>query len=152
VASGDLREVAFPPDAVPASAVLDRRTVVGRTLALPVAVGQPVATAQVLGRSLLDGLPGRAVVTVRLADADVAALLRAGDTVDLWATDPRAGGPARLLVSDAVVLGSRTRPASGPLGTAGSAGALVLFAVPRRDVGSVAASASTDFLSVVWNR
>jgi Flp pilus assembly protein CpaB len=152
VAAADLRRVASPPSVAPPSAVHDRAEILGRTLVMPVARGQPVVAVQVLGRRLLDGLPGRAVVTIRLADADVAGLIRAGDVVDLWATDPRAGGPARLLVAEAVVLGARTRAGSGPLGSAGSAGVLVLFAVPRRDVGSVASAASTDFLSVVWNR
>lgn len=152
--ASDLRRASYSPGTVPGSAVHDPGRLLGHALILPVAAGQPLAADQVLGSAALAAFPGRAAVAVRIADRDAARLMRPGDRIDLWATDPRAGGPARLLVAGAITL---DQAAQGDNGVAGAgagtaAGALVVLAVPRADVPAVAAATNIDYLTVVWNR
>lgn len=152
LAANDLRRAAFPPRSVPASALDDPGRVIGRALILPVGAGQPLSADQVLGRQALAAFPGRSAVAVRIADRDTARLMRTGDRIDLWATDPRAGGPAHLLVADAVTLAQAASADPAGAGNGSATGALVVLAVPSANVPAVAAAATTDFLTVVWNR
>ena len=103
----DLRSVRWPAALAPASALSsrdDRDRLVGRTAVVPVQRGQPVTVRSVLGDSALTGHPGRDVIAVRVHDTDVAGLLVPGDEIDLWVTDPRAGGGARQVVTGARVV------------------------------------------------
>jgi Flp pilus assembly protein CpaB len=147
----DLRRTRFSPDSVPDAAVRDPDAVVGRSLLVPLGRGQAVTTGQLLGKSVLAGYPDRAAIGMRIPDRDAAALLEAGDRVDLVASDPQGEAEPERLVRDAVVL---ALPASDPdaAGVAESSGRLVLFAVPRNGIERVAATANSHYLSIIWTR
>lgn len=94
--AADVRSVTVPPQLVPLGAVRLPTAVLGRVVAGPMRRGEPLTDARVLGPGLVAGLQaGESVaVPVRLADAQAAELLRAGDRVDLLATPAGAGGLA----------------------------------------------------------
>jgi pilus assembly protein CpaB len=152
LAADDLRRTRFTSDSVPGAAIRDPRRLVGRTLLVPLTRGEPVTSRQLLGHDALAGYPGLSAIGLRIPDEDVAALLDPGDRVDLVASDPQGDHPPEALVRDAVVLAlPRPDPEAARAG-AQSGGRLVLFAVPREDVEHVAATASSHFLTVIWNR
>ena len=148
--ASDLVRDDFLASTAPAAAVRDNALVLGRTLVTPLTRGEPLTTAQVLGSQHLAGLPGRSAIGLRIPDEAVADLVRAGDRVDLVATDPQHGSPPELLVHDAVVLTVPRSPAGA--GTTAGSGRLVVFAVPAGDVEHIAAAGSALYLSVIWNR
>jgi pilus assembly protein CpaB len=89
----DVRLVRLDPAAVPEGALRSPRAASGRTVAGAVRRGEPITDVRLVGPGLTAGL-GRldsVAVPVRLADGETAALLRAGDRVDLLAT-PAEGG------------------------------------------------------------
>jgi pilus assembly protein CpaB len=123
LAAADLRTVSMPVALVPAGASRRAAGLIGRTAAGPVRRGEALTDARVVGPGLVAGLrPGEsAAVPVRLADPDAAALVRAGDRVDVLGTpvDPdggqaTAGGTVEVASAVRVlaVLGSRD-PADG---------------------------------------
>ena len=70
-------------------ALTDLAAAVGQTLAAPVAEGQ-IITPAALTTARAGTAAGRVVAPLRLADADLAALLRPGDQVDVIAADPQS--------------------------------------------------------------
>jgi pilus assembly protein CpaB len=155
LAPDDLRRTRVPVGTAPDDAVRRPAGVLGRTLLVPLGRDQVLTVPQVLGHEHLSGYPGRSALGLRIPDVGVADLLRAGDRVDLVASDPQHAHPPELLVHDAIVL---TVPAHDDAGTgsAGLVGAgtgrLVVFAVPSTDVENVAATGTALYLSVIWNR
>ncbi|WP_233493657.1 hypothetical protein [Desertihabitans brevis] len=88
---------------------------------------------------------------VRLADAEVASLLRSGDVVDVVGTDPGSGEVA-VVASDArvVSLPAGADPGGGLLGaTPSSGGALVVLEVPPAAALELAAAGAAGGLAVV---
>jgi Flp pilus assembly protein CpaB len=151
LAASDFKHTGFAPGSVPAAAVHDLRTLVGRTLATPLSRGEVAVRGQVLGNRHLEGYPGRSAIALRIPDADAAALLRPGDQVDLVASDPQQHEPARRVVEDAIVL-VVPRTDDSASGNPALTGRLVVFAVPTADVDEVAGAGASLFLSVIWNR
>jgi pilus assembly protein CpaB len=147
---GDLRARRFPAGLVPDGALRARDPLPGRTLATPLGRGQVVTAAELLGPEHLRGYPGRSALGLRVPDEEAASLLRAGDRVDLIASDPQQGHPPELLAHDAAVLA--VPPAATGTATPTGTGRLVVFAVPTDDVEHVASAGSSLYLSVVWNR
>ncbi|MFC6154169.1 SAF domain-containing protein [Nocardioides yefusunii] len=140
----DLASTRFAEDQVPDGAlVLD--DVRGRTLASPLRRGEPVTDARLLSPGLTEHVPGRSVVPVRLGDPDVAALLRVGDVVELWAVDPRGVGHRSLSSAARVVA---VVPASARR-SGGDAGPLVALAVAPGEAGGVAAAGGDGSIRVV---
>ncbi|RNL62406.1 pilus assembly protein CpaB [Nocardioides marmoriginsengisoli] len=150
----DLRRTKFLAETAPPAAALRAEQLVGRTLAAPLARGDVLTRADLVGSRRLDGYPGRSAVGLRIPDADAAALLRPDDHVDLVASDPQQRGAGsrdpETLVRDAIVL-AVPRAASGP-GAGDHPGRLVVFAVPSDDAAHVAATGATLFLTPIWNR
>jgi pilus assembly protein CpaB len=145
-----LTRTGFAPGSAPPSAIESPESVVGRTLATPLGVGEPMTSAHVVGADRLAGYPGRSAVAVRVPDADVVALLTPGQRVALVATDPQgASGPERI-VEDAAVLA--VPKAARDASTSTLTGRLVVFAVPAENVDELAAAGTTRYLSVVWSR
>ncbi len=146
----DLRRTAFAPGSAPPSGLRDRRTALGRTLAIPLGAGEPLTPAKLLGDGLLTGHPGQAAVPVRIPDGEVVGLLRVGDQVDVIASDPRGARPPERIVTDAAVLAvpEPGRGATGP----GTPGRLVVLAAPSDTVTRVAEAAASLYLTVIWNR
>lgn len=85
LARADLRTTDLPTAAVPAGVARDPAGLLGRTVAGPVRRGEVLTDARVVGPGLTAGLgPGTlAAVPVRLADSQSAALVRAGDRIDV---------------------------------------------------------------------
>ena len=93
--------------------------VIGRVLAAPVTRGEALTLVRFVGPDLAEASTGDVVLPVRLPDAAMAALLRPGDVVDLFATDPGTG-QARVVATNVDVLTAAA--ASSPSPTAGSRG------------------------------
>ncbi len=149
--AGDVVARPLPPEAVPDGALRPGAGIAGRLLASPLRRGEPVTdvrlmSASALGRAAAAGL---VATPVRLADADTAALLHAGDVVDVIAAyAPGAdGSPARARV---VAAGVRvvTVPAAGDRGLAGD-GALVVLATTPATATALAEASVAARLSVV---
>lgn len=131
---------AFPPGLAPAGAIADPAAVAGRVLVGAARAGEPLTDARLTGAGPLPG--GAAAVPVRLADPDVAALLRPGSRVDVVTLGARAGEPV-VLAADVEVL----TVLQVDRGAAGG-GALVLVAMPRDTAARVAAAALADQVAV----
>lgn len=133
-------DVAFrslPGGVVPAGALTRASEAVGRVLAGPVRAGEPLTDVRLVGpadTALTTGEPNAATVPVRLADPDVADLLRPGIRVDVVTLDPdRQSDP--VLAENATVVTVR-----GTAGTQGQPGRLVLVALPRQFATQLAAA------------
>ncbi len=142
----DVRRADVPPDTVPVGAVDDAT---GLTLAAPLRAGEPVTDVRLVGADLASAHPDLAAMPVRLPDPGSAALLEAGDRIDLVATDPQAGG-SRVVAYDALVLaipgGSRdAEPAA-------ISGSVVLLAIDPSAVPTVSEAAARLFLSYAFSR
>lgn len=149
LAAADLQRVRLPVDAVPDDALTTVHSGVGQTVTAPVTRGQ-VLTRLSIGSPGAGVRAGQVVAPLRLADADVAALLRVGDTVDVVAADGEA--PRAAVVAHAIrVVGLPRPPDVDGVGssTASTAGALVLVEVTSATATALAQAAVTATLSVV---
>lgn len=122
----------WPPELVPAGAVVAVADAAGRVLVGAARAGEPLTDARLIAATTADG--DAAAVPVRLADPDVAALLVAGRRVDVVTLGERAGEPL-VLASDAQVVTVLPGP-------------LVLVAMPRALATRVAAAALSDQVAV----
>jgi pilus assembly protein CpaB len=130
----------FPGQAVPAG-ILTRA--VGRTLSGPVRRGEPLTDSRVRSGGLFDGHdPAMVAVPVRLADAAVARLLRAGDRVDVLAARAEGPLPART-VAAAVPVIAVPKP-----GMETGEGALVVLRTGREQAAALARVSVDSRLSV----
>jgi hypothetical protein len=91
--------------------------------------------------------PGRVLAPLRLADAEVAALLRAGDVVDVLAAEPQA--EQAFVAGRAVRVVTVPEPADPTTG-ADSGGALVLVEVDSGTARVLARAAVSATLTVIW--
>jgi Flp pilus assembly protein CpaB len=132
---------------VPEGVLSDPLTLVGRTLAAPVAENQmmtPLAATDVRSSVPL----GHVIAPLRLVDTALVALLRPGDLVDVIAADAQQAGQAAVVAAGARVVtipqvpDDRVRP--------GPEGALVLIDVDARTASVVAHAAATATLSIIW--
>lgn len=134
----------LPGSVVPSGALLHRTAAVGRVLAAPVRAGEPLTDVQLVGpadTALTTGDPDAATVPVRLADPDVADLLRPGIRVDVVTLDPDHQSDPVLAENATVVTVRDTAGSSGLTGsTQGQTGRLVLVALPRRFATRLAAA------------
>jgi Flp pilus assembly protein CpaB len=144
LAAGDLRVVALPRTALPAGAVVTPTEVLGRVLAAPLRRGELLTDVRLAGAALLaPGSDGQVAVPVRVADAD-AALVTAGDRVDVLAAAATAGGPpfAQVVAADAEVLAVPTAVQDG------GEGALIVVATSPGVASRLAAAAVSSRLSI----
>lgn len=146
VAQEDLTVVALPVAAVPSGALTDATLALGRLLAGPVRRGEALTDVRVVGSGLLEkATVGTVAVPLRLADPAAAALLRAGDRVDvLAATD---GAPVAATVASGVEV-LAVPSAVGDLGEGG----LVVVATTPEVAARLAAAAVGGRLSVTVRR
>ena len=131
-------------DDAPDGVETDPDVLVGRTLAAPVPRGQVLTERAVVSAR---ASPGRVMAPLRLADAEAAALLRAGDVVDVLAADPQA--------EQAFVAGRGVRVVTVPSVAdadtgADPAGALVLVEVDPETARVLARAAVSTTLTVIW--
>jgi Flp pilus assembly protein CpaB len=139
----DVATARMPEGLTPAGASSDPR---GATLAAPVRRGEVLTDARLVGQPAITAPDGLVAAPVRLPDAQAAALLRAGDRIDLLATDARHGRTTQVAVG-ALVLGVPPggEAAAGPLG-----GRIVLLALPVASVETVSGAAVTLVLTYVY--
>jgi Flp pilus assembly protein CpaB len=145
IGADDLTEARFAPGTLPAG-LADAPE--GRVLAAPLRAGEPVTDVRLLGHALTASYPGLTAVPVRLPDAGMAGLLRAGDRIDLVAADPQGSG-ASVVAAGVPVL---ALPAPGPDDAAagGLPGRLVVVGAQPGDVPQIADASVRYFLSFVY--
>lgn len=149
VASEDVVPVELDPATVPAGTVRDP---VGRVLAAPVRRGEPLTDVRLVGDGLAAAHPELATLPVRFPDAGVAALLEAGDRIDLVATDPQGAG-ARVVAHDVLVLATpRTGTSEASTGSGAPPGVVVVLGVPPLAVSAVSDASVRWFLGYAWAR
>lgn len=149
LSAADLALVRVPLPLVPEGALPDVGVAVGRVLAAPVAQGQ-LLTGLDVASAARSVRPGMVVAPLRLADADLVALLHVGDPVDVVAADGDTRRAAVVAHDVRVVALPRPPDTSGLAGSADSSdGALVLVEVDSRTATALAGAAVTGTLSVV---
>ncbi len=142
----DLEVESIVADSAPRGALTDPADLIGRVLAAPVAEGQ-VLTELALVTPRTPVASGQVVAPLRLADADLAGLLRPGDLVDVLAADEQA--EAASVIASGVRVVTRP-PAVDPADGAVTPGALVLVAVDRETAKRLARAAVSTTLTVTW--
>ena len=140
--AADLLLARWPADLVPAGTLAEPAAADGRVLAGAARAGEPVTDVRLAGPELaarLAGSPDAAAVPVRLAEPDVAGLLRSGSRVDVVTAGEDGGVVLAADVAIVTVL---------PAAAGGSAGPLVLVAMPRSLATHVAAASLADQVAV----
>jgi pilus assembly protein CpaB len=137
----DLVAAAVPRALVPAGALTDVALAAGRLVAGPVRRGEALTDVRLLGAALLPA-GSQVAVPVRLAEPATAALVRAGDLVDVLSASPE-GGVAAVVVAEQLSVLSVPE-----LSDAAGEGALVVVAASRSTAARLAAAAVTGRLSV----
>jgi Flp pilus assembly protein CpaB len=94
-ASADLRTVDLPPGSVPVGALRPGADLTARILSGPVRSGEPLTDARFLAPAAVPA--GSLAYPFRIDDADISALLRVGDHVNLYAASSTAADTASLL-------------------------------------------------------
>ena len=143
LAAGDLALVSWPRAVAPAGVLTSLSDAVGRVLAGPVRTGEALTDVRLVGSALLVRGHGLVAAPVRLADPSTAALLHAGDRVDVLAvrTD-QAADSAQTIASGLEVLAVPAAGESDP------DGALVVLAATPETAARLAAAAVGSRLSV----
>lgn len=136
---GDVTTSRRPRSDVPDGALT--APAVGRVVAGPVRAGEALTDVRLLGAALLPAGP-EVAVPVRVAEPGTAALVRAGDVVDVLSASPEGGLAAATVAAGVRVL-------SVPLaGDDPGEGALLVLAATRTTAARLAAAAVTGRLSV----
>jgi Flp pilus assembly protein CpaB len=144
---GDLRTLQLPAQTVPAGAVRPGTDVARRVLAGPVRSGEPLTDARFVSPGLTARTGGGLVAyPIRLDDADIVALLRVGDRIDLYAATSSASDTAGRIAAGARVI-ALPAPAHGN-GSPGSSGALVVLAATPTTVARLAQASTNSRLTV----
>jgi Flp pilus assembly protein CpaB len=146
VDGGDVVAVDYEPGSAPGGLV---RHPVGRVLAAPVRAGEALTDVRFVGAPLAAAYPGSVAVPIRLPDAAMASLLRAGDRIDLVAADPQ-GSVARVVASDLTVIA--LPPVDDDTIGGGLPGRLVVLAVDEGAREELAQAAVTGFLTFTYSR
>jgi Flp pilus assembly protein CpaB len=145
VAEGDIALAPRRAADVPEGAETGVEQLAGRTVAGAIRAGEIVTDVRTLTPRLAEIAAGSAdsrVVPVRLADPGVAALLRAGDRVDVLAGDGASDGPVRQIALAATVLLVSAEDSGG------AAEPVVLLALPADQAQKVAAASLTEAITV----
>ncbi len=145
LSAADLVRVAVPTALAPAGVLDAPAAAVGRLVAGPVRRGEPLTDVRLLGAGLLAALddPAGTVATpVRLADPAGAALLSAGDVVDVLAAAADGAAPTAPVVADGVTV------LAVPTEVEQVEGALVVLATTPATAARLAAAAVGSRLSV----
>ncbi|GAB2568000.1 RcpC/CpaB family pilus assembly protein [Microlunatus antarcticus] len=145
LSADDLEVVDLPRDAVPDRTMSDPAELVGRRLAAPVPRRQVLTVTALASVDSSVGV-GHVLAPVRLADADVVALLEPGDLVDVIASAADGGATTTVARSVRVV----TVPAADPDDQGTATGALVVLDLAEDDAEPLARAAATGNLTVVW--
>lgn len=151
VESWPARLVPREPDGDPGEPVAVEQ-VVGRSLAVDVVEGMPLLGGTLANEDWWAGAPaGSVAAPVRLADPELAGLLRAGDRVDVLAASVDDGAAERVARRALVLTGTAPAPPTGGLlgGAAPVTSGLVLVAVTPLEAEALAGRAVSGVLSAV---
>ncbi len=145
--AGDVRVDQLPPSALPTGAVADPAVVIGKTLAGRVPEGQVLTASNLVGgRSA--GSAGRVIAPIRLADADLTALISDGDVVDVLGAEDDSG-KAGIVATGVRVVAVPASARDPSAGTAGGGG-VILVEVDPTTAAALARAAVGSQLSVIW--
>lgn len=161
---GDLRVVAVPPEFLPTGALKPEASAARRALAAPIRAGEILTDARFVSPALVssalvrrNGGAGLIAYPVRFDDAEVVALLRVGDRIDVYAATSTASAMAARLGTGLRVI---ALPRAGPgetgigssLGGGGSAsgrsGALVVLALESQTAARIAQAGTSARLTL----
>jgi Flp pilus assembly protein CpaB len=137
--ASDLRTLRLPAAVVPSGTLRPGADLSRRVLATPVRSGEPLTDARFLTPTAVPS--GLLAYPLRLDDADIAALLRPGDRVDLYAASATADDSATRLATAVPVLAL-------PAPTRSSGGALVVLAASPATAARLAQSTTNTRISV----
>jgi len=151
--AADLATVRMPTGLLPATAATVPDRVVGERLAGPLTTGEPITEAATVGPGLLTGQPPDTVaLPVRVSDSGAAALVAAGDRIDLVAAVPGEGASSLsevaadlpvLFVPSAAPVADDAGFALGPaVGASDLGGGLVVVAARPAQVRTIVAGAA----------
>ncbi len=139
--------VGMPPGVRPTGSSAEVADLAGRVLAAPLRSGEPVTDVRVVGAGVTALLPpGQVAAPVRPADLAVAALVRAGDRVDVLAT-VEGSATAEVVARGALVLSADGR--SGDASAEPSGGLLLVAVLPETAARLAAAAASATLTRVL---
>jgi len=119
ITAADLQLVRLAAKVVPDGELRAVRAAVGRRVAGAIRRGEPITDVRLVGPGLTSGMagPDTVAVPVRVADGETAAILRAGDRVDLLATPASGAVPADgALPGDPAASARDASPADGAIG------------------------------------
>jgi len=142
ITGDDLATIALPAALVPDGALTAPEAAIGRVAVGPVRAGEALTDVRLLGAGLLPAGP-EVAAPVRVAEPATAALVRAGDVVDVLSAAPDGSAAAATVAARVRVL-SVPQAAGDP-----GEGALLVVAAGRSTAGRLAAAAVTGRLSVV---
>ncbi|ONI71647.1 hypothetical protein BWI15_15935 [Kribbella sp. ALI-6-A] len=137
--ASDLRTLRLPAAVVPSGTLRPGADLSQRILATAVRSGEPLTDARFLTPTAVPS--GLLAYPLRLDDADIAALLRPGDRVDLYAASATADVSATRLATAVPVLAL-------PTPTRSSGGALVVLATSPATAARLAQSTTNTRISV----
>ena len=143
--STDLAVARYPPALVAQGVAGSPSDLLGRVLASPLRVGEPLTDVRLVGAGLTGTLPpGEVAAPVRLADLAVASLVRAGDRVDVLATAP--DDPEAVVIAERALVLVASPEVSGSGDAAPTAG-LLLLAVDGATAARLAAASTQATLT-----
>ena len=148
LSAGDLLSLALPRAVAPQGVLTSVDAALGRVLAGPVRRGEALTDVRLLGAGLLTRGQGLVEAPVRLADPAAAALLHAGDRVDVLAVRTDASGPAPGAAVASTVAAGLEVLAVPSVGQADPDGALVVLAATPATAARLAAAAVGSRLSI----
>ena len=137
--SDDLRTVDLPPGSVPAGALRPGTDLTARVLSGPVRSGEPLTDARFLAPPAVPS--GSVAYPFRVDDADISALLRVGDHINLYAATSTAAGAASLLARAVPVVAL-------PAPRSSTSGALIVVATSPEIATRLAQASSNSRITV----
>ncbi|WP_112242480.1 CpaB family protein [Kribbella monticola] len=140
--TSDLRTLHLPPAAVPTGVLRPGADLAKRVLAGPVRAGEPLTDARFLSPNALG--PDLVAYPLRLDDADIAALLRVGDRIDVYGATSTGTASADLL-ADAVRVIALPNPRASP---SSSPGTLIVVATSAETAAHLAQAGTNSRLTI----
>jgi Flp pilus assembly protein CpaB len=155
VSTADLTTTDVPPGAVPDGALEEAA---GSVLAAPVRRGEPITDARLVGPALTAAHPDLVALPVRLPDGAMAAMLRAGARIDLYAvasagdaaTGTDSSDEATQVAADVLVLAVPPQKDGTNSVTDGLGGRLIVIGVRHEAVGRVTDASVRSFLTFAF--
>lgn len=155
--SSDVQPADVPVTGVPAGALRSAAAAVGHLTAGPVRRGEILTDVRLVGSALIGRASsgsGLVATPVRLADAGLAAVVRAGDVVDVVAAAPpgAVAGEAEGETARVIARGVRVLAVPAPEAAAVTDGVLILVAADEPDATALAAAGGSRLSVLLRDR